>query len=90
MLKDTSLKILLVDDEPLARSRLRELLADIALQVPNEVVGEAGNGLVALELMRSLPVDVGTRLAEAGALVCREAADLAPTLAALRGARRKG
>ena len=38
----------------------------------------------------SLPVDVGTRLAEAGALVCREAADLAPTLAALRGARRKG
>lgn len=58
MLKDTSLKILLVDDEPLARSRLRELLADIELQVPNEVVGEAGNGLVALELMRSLPVDV--------------------------------
>jgi two-component system response regulator AlgR len=52
------LKILIVDDEPLARSRLRELLADIAQQVPTEVVAEAGNGLIALEILREQPVDV--------------------------------
>ena len=52
------LKILIVDDEPLARSRLRELLADIAQQVPTEVVAEAGNGLLALEVLREQPVDV--------------------------------
>jgi len=52
------LKILIVDDEPLARSRLRELLADIALQVPSEIVGEAGNGLAALEILSTQQVDV--------------------------------
>ena len=52
------LKILLVDDEPLARSRLRELLADIAQQVPTEVVAEAGNGLIALEILREKVVAV--------------------------------
>jgi len=55
---DKPLKILLVDDEPLARSRLRELLADIAVQFATEVVGEAGNGLAALEFLRQHPVDV--------------------------------
>ncbi len=55
---DKSLKILLVDDEPLARSRLRELLADIAVQFATEVVGEAGNGLAALEFLRAHAVDV--------------------------------
>lgn len=38
----------------------------------------------------SLPVDVGTELAEAGALVCREAADLGPRLALLRQGRIPG
>lgn len=52
------LRILIVDDEAPARSRLRELLADIALQQPSEVVGEAGNGLAALELLRETSVDV--------------------------------
>lgn len=52
------LKILIVDDEPLARSRLRELLADIAEQVASEVVGEAANGLIALEFLRGNAVDV--------------------------------
>ncbi len=52
------LKILLVDDEPLARSRLRELLGDIAIQFASEVVGEAGNGIAALEFIRQHPVDV--------------------------------
>ena len=55
---DKPLKILLVDDEPLARSRLRELLADIAVQFATEVVGEAGNGLAALEFLRAHRVDV--------------------------------
>lgn len=52
------LKILLVDDEPLARDRLRALLGDIAVQRPGEVVGEAANGLEALALLREQPVDV--------------------------------
>lgn len=52
------LKILIVDDEPLARSRLGELLADIAPQLPSEIVGEAGNGLLALELLREHAADV--------------------------------
>ena len=52
------LKILVVDDEPLARDRLRELLVDIAIQFPSTVVGEAGNGVAALEFLRDHPVDV--------------------------------
>jgi len=58
MSPESPLKILLVDDEPLARSRLRELLADLAIQFANEVVGEAGNGLAALEFLRQQRVDV--------------------------------
>jgi two-component system response regulator AlgR len=52
------LKILIVDDEALARNRLRELLADIAGEQATEVVGEAGSGLAALDILRSQPVDV--------------------------------
>lgn len=58
MPKDCPLKILLVDDEPLARERLRTLLADIAVQLPTEVVGEAANGLGALAFLREQTVDV--------------------------------
>jgi two-component system, LytTR family, response regulator AlgR len=58
MPQDKPLKILLVDDEPLARSRLRELLADLAIQFATEVVGEAGNGLAALQFLRGHAVDV--------------------------------
>jgi two-component system response regulator AlgR len=52
------LKILVVDDEPLARDRLRELLVDIAIQFPSTVVGEAGSGVAALEFLRDHAVDV--------------------------------
>lgn len=52
------LKILLVDDEPLARDRLRVLLGDIAIQLATEVAGEAGNGLEALAFLREHAVDV--------------------------------
>jgi two-component system response regulator AlgR len=58
MPQDKPLRILLVDDEPLARSRLRELLGDIAIQFASEVVGEAANGIAALEFIRENPVDV--------------------------------
>jgi two-component system response regulator AlgR len=58
MAKEVPLKVLLVDDEPLARERLRTLLSDIAIQLPNEVVGEAGNGIDALDVLRRQAVDV--------------------------------
>lgn len=44
------LKVLIVDDEAPARSRMRDLLADIAAVIPTTVVGEAGNGRDALAL----------------------------------------
>jgi len=43
------LKVFIVDDETPARERMRELLGDIAAEVPTEVVGEARHGLEALE-----------------------------------------
>ncbi|MDR3056346.1 MAG: LytTR family DNA-binding domain-containing protein [Zoogloeaceae bacterium] len=46
------LTLLIVDDEPLARSRLVELLADIADACPNTVLGEAENGLAALRWLQ--------------------------------------
>jgi two-component system response regulator AlgR len=44
-----SLSVFIVDDEEPARSRLKELLEDIAAEVPTSVVGEAGHGVEALE-----------------------------------------
>lgn len=58
MSAENTLKVLIVDDEPLARERLRTLLGDLALQLPSEVAGEAANGLEALAVMRERPVDV--------------------------------
>jgi two-component system response regulator AlgR len=58
MSTQSPLKILLVDDEPLARERLRTLLGDIAGQCPVDVVGEAGNGIQALEWLRDGAADV--------------------------------
>lgn len=58
MQSQSPLKILIVDDEPLARERLRTLLSDISVQLPAEVLGEAANGLQALEFLREQPVDV--------------------------------
>ena len=43
------LKVFLVDDEAPARDRMKELLQDIAADLPTEVVGEARHGLEALE-----------------------------------------
>jgi two-component system, LytTR family, response regulator AlgR len=52
------LKVLIVDDEPPARARLRQLLADCAAQVPNTVVGEADSGARAIERIDALQPDV--------------------------------
>lgn len=52
------LKVLLVDDEPPARQRLRQVLADCGAQVPAAVAGEAGSGLAALEAVERLTPDV--------------------------------
>ncbi|MDR1648178.1 MAG: LytTR family DNA-binding domain-containing protein [Zoogloeaceae bacterium] len=43
------LSLLIVDDEELARARLRALLSDIAGTLPTHVLGEAANGFAALE-----------------------------------------
>jgi two-component system response regulator AlgR len=52
------LRIAIVDDEQPARNRLRELLADCAAELPNEVVLEAVNGLQALAGMADCQPDV--------------------------------
>ena len=44
-----SLRVFIADDEEPARSRLKELLGDIAAEVATSVVGEARHGLEALE-----------------------------------------
>ena len=49
------LRVLIVDDEPLARDRLRAWL----LEEPSvEIVGECGSGTEALALIRSTPLDL--------------------------------
>src|SRR5882672_5464641 len=42
-------RIVIADDEAPARERLKELLSDIAAELPTEVVGEARHGLEAVE-----------------------------------------
>jgi len=50
-----SLRVLIVDDEPPARERLRSMLAEAE---GFEVAGEAGNGLEALQLVDRITPDV--------------------------------
>jgi len=45
----TELRVYIADDEAPARARLRELLADVAPQLPSKVVGESANGLDVIE-----------------------------------------
>jgi two-component system response regulator AlgR len=53
-----ALKVVLVDDEAPARARLKELIADCAPLVPATVVGEAGNGREALDLLGAVAADL--------------------------------
>lgn len=53
-----TLKVFIVDDEAVARARLRALLEDSAESRPNLVVGEADSGAAALEQLQNLDVDV--------------------------------
>lgn len=53
-----ALRILIVDDETLARARLRDLLDDAQADLASEVVGEAANGREAVEFAAREPVDV--------------------------------
>lgn len=57
-MNEAVLRVLIVDDEAPARSRLRDLLADIVGTHPTELVGMAANGLEALRLIEAAPVDV--------------------------------
>ncbi len=52
------LTVFIVDDEPPARTRLRDLLADCNQQLPLETVGEAGNGRDALDKLCEIDADV--------------------------------
>ncbi|NTV10500.1 MAG: response regulator, partial [Zoogloea sp.] len=57
-MSEQTLSILIVDDEAPARARLTDLLGDIVASQPNRIVGEAANGLEALQFLQSTPVDV--------------------------------
>jgi len=52
------LTVFIVDDEPLARSRLKDLLDDCRAQIELELVGEAGNGQEALDKLSEKPAEV--------------------------------
>ena len=58
MTEPRPLRVVIVDDEAPARSRLRDLLADCADELVLAVVGEAANGRAAIELVAAAPVDV--------------------------------
>ena len=53
-----SLRVFIVDDEAPARARMKALLADIAAELPNVVVGEAAHGIEALQRLADAPADV--------------------------------
>jgi len=55
---EQTLAVMIIDDETPARLRLRDLLADIALDVPNVVVAEAADGMAALAAIDGLAVDI--------------------------------
>ena len=60
----TPLRLLLVDDEALARKRLGTLLNDLASTCPTVIVGEAANGKEALDLLAKLPHHVDLALVD--------------------------
>jgi two-component system response regulator AlgR len=53
-----ALRVVIVDDEAPARSRMRDVLADCAQEMPLEIAGEASSGRLALELVGQARCDV--------------------------------
>jgi len=58
MTASASLRVFLVDDEQPARARMREVLGDLAAELPNVVVGEAATGQEALGTLPAAAPDV--------------------------------
>ena len=58
MTEAQTLRVVIVDDEAPARSRMKDLLADCAADVPLTVTGEAASGRAALELLADRYADV--------------------------------
>lgn len=54
----SALRVFIVDDEPNARNRLRDLLGDCSGQLALKITGEAGNGQEALDKLMNTPTDV--------------------------------
>lgn len=54
----TPLRVILADDEPLARERLKAQLADLGEELPVAVVAEASTGEAALAKAATVPADV--------------------------------
>ncbi|MFA6014575.1 MAG: LytTR family DNA-binding domain-containing protein [Gallionellaceae bacterium] len=57
-LVELPLAVFIVDDEPPARNRIKDLLIDCAEQLPLMLVGEAGNGVEALDKLSEVHADV--------------------------------
>jgi two-component system, LytTR family, response regulator AlgR len=55
---ELALRVFIVDDEPPARNRLRDLLNDCKAQLSLDIVGEAGNGQEALDKLAEIATDV--------------------------------
>jgi len=53
-----AMRVFIVDDEPPARNRLRDLLNDCNAQLPLEITGEASNGQEALDMLTDTTADV--------------------------------
>jgi two-component system response regulator AlgR len=58
MTDEQPLRVVIVDDEAPARSRMKDLLADCAKDMPLAVMGEASSGRAALELLADRYADV--------------------------------
>ena len=58
MSESRPLRVVIVDDEAPARSRLKDLLADCAGDFPLAIAGEAASGPAAIELLAAEPADV--------------------------------
>jgi two-component system response regulator AlgR len=55
---EPALRVFIVDDEPNARNRLRDLLNDCSGQLALKITGEASNGQEALDKLMKTPADV--------------------------------